>query len=321
MANTKGLDGPKEGTVAFVVGSKRGGVGKTTIATLLADMTAPESLSRVQQAVERQGGRAPYLQEIAAELQDLARENTLIDIDASANTKESTSAFSRRLPNVVRYGVQPSSQDLNSDRTARLRHFDKVGMTMRYLDAIVDLGANVTEGLTAFLRDADMASDLTDEGGRLHFLSVATADRGAIEDALSALADMSEAFQTSPQALAAHLVINDYAGQWGTLAKSDLGEKFEIAKKRYGFGVMRLPNQIDGEIELWAAFDGSQYAPSAILSMVPADAFANFQSALAAFPAPEYSVKRSLRFYGMWYLRALREFKAAGIFLPSRSRK
>lgn len=161
-----------------IVGSDKGGVGKSEVASLLYS------------AMKRTRGK-PFLVEIdhQAKLKHSAlADDVTLSIKASANLAE-----------------------ISRDRYAAKGHFDDVYQVWSAGDSITDLGANVTTSLLDWFKDGDIANLAAQDDISFRFVAVTSPDAQAIRSACEALVLASNRF---PKA-SLYLVKNDLSGAAG----------------------------------------------------------------------------------------------------------
>ena len=145
--------GNRKTTIATLIGSNKGGVGKSLIASLLVDA--------YDQA------RRPL---------------SVIEIDHEGKLR---SALGARIN--LSLGASADLGDIAKDRKNAERFYNPVFDCWQASDTLTDLGANVTTQLFNWMQQCHIGELAAEDGIRFRFVAVATPDDQALRSAFSAL--------------------------------------------------------------------------------------------------------------------------------------
>lgn len=164
--------------VCTIIGSDKGGVGKSEIASLL--------YSAMKRTSEKP---------------------LLVEIDHQAKLKHSA------LADDVTLSIKASANlsSISRDRYAAKCHFDDVYQVWSTDNSITDLGANVTTSLFDWIADGDIATLAGQDGIRFRFVAVASPDAQSIRSACEALVLAANRLPNAEL----YMVKNDIVGEAG----------------------------------------------------------------------------------------------------------
>lgn len=189
--------------VGTLIGSDKGGVGKSLLAQIMAN------------AHDRAG--VPL---------------KVVEID---HQRKLTGVLGNRVD--LSLGAYPGLADLERDRTAAGRFFDAAYDMWSSQDSLTDLGANVTTTLFDWMKHRDVASIARQDGLTFRFVAVATPDDQALRSAAEGL---QRAKDTLGDNVSLVLVLNDTSGIAGFTPYHDTPEWRQLTNLREAHGVSEI---------------------------------------------------------------------------------
>jgi hypothetical protein len=300
-----------------VVGCNKGGVGKTTLATILVDMMTAAKRGHLSDAVEKEiargakrSGQAVDAMTRITELCTAAeREVVVVDGDVQMGGA-AHSALSRRIADTLPYATGVSLEALQQDPFAANKHFDMLGRSMQEGGLVADLGAGVVSPFLEWVSRTNLALDLKRAGMRLDFVTVTT-DRAAMTAAADTLAAAEEAFGGYDgfdfrSYLAMNEAVSPFSSVVGTPEWNRLVPLVDVGVTLPRSAIIRQVSLARGASELFQRFEASDQTPTAILTMS--------EEAIAdTFGVTSMEARRGRGDYLVWVWRMFEQAYAAGL--------
>lgn len=193
--------------ICTLVGSDKGGVGKSMIAMILA--LAWDKAEKPLKIIEI---------DHQMKLKSVLKDRVDLSLKASADLKE-----------------------VSQDRYAAETFFNPAYELWMQCDSVTDLGANVTTSLLEWIRECEVVELAEEDGIHFRFVAVASPDDQAMK---SAVASLENAHATFGRSASLFLVLNNVTGGSGFAPYEDNEHYQKLMRMRgtMGIQVINMPN-------------------------------------------------------------------------------
>lgn len=259
----------KRGTVVMrqvLVGSRAGGVGKTTTTMAMADAKRGFELAKTAPQEVRS---LPAFKDLENLLEKVADPDiTLVDVDVQPGTEQTGSNFARRFPKVVPFALAPSAEALAEDPSLAYSHFDNLGEMLLHKPCLVDFGANVVDAFFNWADMADIGSMWAAKKIGIDFVAPTTADDRAMIAAADAVEAMQRICQPHGVDLRCIIVLNRRDGTFHKYEGSQHWQRLLELGEQAATQTLSFKR---GDSELWPYMDQALLTPITMLAMTAAE--------------------------------------------------
>ena len=193
-----------------LVGSWKGGVGKTTLSLAIANALMGYSvLSQAKPEVLSDAVPANILKM----LRQTNRETSIVDVDVPAGQQTGQSWIVGSYANAIPMTVQPTVSEIVTDPTVMQSHFDELGVALQsQIPHLVDFGAGVVDPFLTWAEDSGMPRIWAKSGTAIKFVVPVTADEHAMKMAYDVLKRVSSMCRPAGVDLSLFLALNSKDG-------------------------------------------------------------------------------------------------------------
>jgi len=290
-------------SIVTIIGSHKGGVGCTTLATLLADLSRAAGERHLDIALEQEiadapkSGKAQKRQNSLERLCEISRaaardtDVLSVEFEFGGNTQ---SVLRRKLGCVI---PVPISQSMD-------QCFELLSRDFLSGSALVDLGPGLLAPWLAWATQTELGRKLASSGIRLDFITVSTPDRAALGLAADALTGARKAFGRFDLDFRGYVVHNEVQTSFDKLVGTDEWDRLgSVLSQGKRFRSLRFPAAWS---ELITQFESSDLLPTQISAL--SDEEVEDRWRVMAVEA-----RRGGDDYLDWVLTAAEELLAAGL--------